>query len=66
MGRTYSTLEMHTQFWSENLKARDHSEDLDLDGKIMFEWILGKQGGKVLTECLWLWIETSGRLLSTW
>jgi len=30
-----------TIFWSENLKGRDHSEDLDVDGK-MLELILGK------------------------
>jgi hypothetical protein len=34
-------------FWSENLKGRDHSEDLDVDGTIILEWILRKQGGKV-------------------
>jgi hypothetical protein len=25
----------------ENLKGRDHSEDLRVDGKIILEWILG-------------------------
>jgi hypothetical protein len=25
----------------ENLKGRDHSEDLGVDGKIILEWILG-------------------------
>jgi hypothetical protein len=24
---------------SEDLKGRDHSEDLDVDGKIILEWI---------------------------
>jgi hypothetical protein len=32
-------------------KNLDHSDDLDLDGKIILELILGKQGGKV-----WYWI----------
>jgi hypothetical protein len=32
---------MHTIFLSENLKGRDHSEDLGIDGKIL-EWTLGK------------------------
>jgi hypothetical protein len=27
--------EMHTKFWSENQKGKDHSEDLDLDRKII-------------------------------
>jgi hypothetical protein len=33
---------MNTKFWSGNLKERDHSEDLGIDGKIILEWILGK------------------------
>jgi hypothetical protein len=27
-------------FWSENLKERDHSEDLVVDGRILLEWIM--------------------------
>jgi hypothetical protein len=27
----------------ENLKERDHSEDLGVDGNIILEWILGKE-----------------------
>jgi hypothetical protein len=33
---------MHTKFWLEDLKRRDHSEDLDVNGSIILEWILGK------------------------
>jgi len=33
---------MHTVFWLENLKRRDHLEDLGIYGKIILEWILGK------------------------
>jgi hypothetical protein len=36
----------------ENLKGRDHLEDLSVDGKITLEWILEKEGGKVWTECI--------------
>jgi len=25
---------MHEKFWSENLKGRDHSEDIDIHGRI--------------------------------
>jgi hypothetical protein len=32
--------EMHTEFWSENVKERDHSEDLCI-GREILEWILG-------------------------
>jgi hypothetical protein len=31
----------------EDLKDRDGSEDLGVDGRIILEWILGKLGGKV-------------------
>jgi hypothetical protein len=34
---------MHRTFQSENLKGRDHSEDLGLDWRIILEWILEKQ-----------------------
>jgi hypothetical protein len=54
---------MHTVFWLENLKARDRSEDLAVDGRIISECIIGKQGGKVWTGCIWLRIGTSGGLL---
>jgi hypothetical protein len=54
---------MHTIFWFENLKGRDHLEALDMDGKAILGWILGKYGGKVLTGCSWLWRGTSGRSL---
>jgi hypothetical protein len=35
-------------------KGRDHSEDLDIDGKIILESILGKCGEKVWTGFIWL------------
>jgi hypothetical protein len=33
---------MHKKFLSENLKERDYSENLGVDGKIILEWILEK------------------------
>jgi hypothetical protein len=33
---------MHKIFWLENLKGRDHSEDLSIDERIILEWIFGK------------------------
>jgi hypothetical protein len=45
MGGMYSThgkdKKMHTVFWLEDLKGRDHSEDLGVDGRIL-QRILGK------------------------
>jgi hypothetical protein len=52
---------MHTLFWLENLKGRDHSEDLNVDGKIL-ERISGRVGRKVWTGYIWLRIGTSGGL----
>jgi hypothetical protein len=49
----------------ENLKGRDNSEDLSVDGKIILEWILRKQGRKVWTLFIWLRIVTSGRIFRT-
>jgi hypothetical protein len=37
---------MHTKFWSENLKGRDHSENLGKDWKIILKRILGKYSAK--------------------
>jgi hypothetical protein len=38
---------MRKQFWSGSLKGRDHSEELDVDGMIILEWIVGKEGEKM-------------------
>jgi hypothetical protein len=32
---------------SENVKGRNHSEDLGVDGRIILEWILAKHGGEM-------------------
>jgi hypothetical protein len=39
-------------------------EDLDVDGRIKTDWILGKQGKKVWTRFTWFRIRTSGRLMN--
>jgi len=53
MGGAFSTRgkdeKIHTKFWSENLKGRGHSDDTDVDGRIILEWTLGKYDGKVRT-----------------
>jgi len=59
---------MHTKLWLDNLKGRDHLEQLGIDGGMMMmmmmmmtEWSLEKQGGKAWTGFIWLRIGTSGR-----
>jgi len=39
------------------------SENLDVDGKVILHWILGKYGTKVWTGRIWPRIGTSGGLL---
>jgi hypothetical protein len=53
---------IHTKFWLEKLKGKDHLEDLGIDGKIILELILGKQV-KGWAGCIWQGMGTSGRLL---
>jgi hypothetical protein len=54
---------MLTKFCPAKLKGKDHWGDLGLDGKIILEWLLGKQGGKVWPGCIWLRIGANGELL---
>jgi hypothetical protein len=53
---------MHTGFLLENLKRKDHFEDLVVDGKMILEPILMKCRGKVWTGFIWLKIGSSGGL----
>jgi hypothetical protein len=55
----------NTKFLLENLKGRDLSEDLGVDGKIILEWILREYDGKAWAGLIRLMIRTSGGLLRT-
>jgi hypothetical protein len=44
-------------------EGENHSEDLDIDGRIILEWILGKWGGMMWTGFIWITIGTNGELL---
>jgi hypothetical protein len=54
---------MHTKLWLENLKGRNRSEDLEIDGKLTLELISGEQGGKVRTGITCLGTGTINGLL---
>jgi hypothetical protein len=50
---------MHTKFWVENLKRRDHVEDRGRDGKIVLKWIMRKQDVRLWTGFIWLVLGSS-------
>jgi len=54
---------MHTKFWSETSKGRDHAEDVGVYGKIILKWMLGTHGVEMWTVFTWLIIGTSDGLL---
>ena len=60
MWHVLETGEVHTGFWWNNLRERDHLEDLDIDGRLIFEWIFRNWNGEVWTGFLWIRIRTGG------
>ena len=38
----WGRVEVRSEFWSRNLRERDHLEDPGIDGRIILRWILGK------------------------
>jgi hypothetical protein len=42
---------MCTKFWLDRLRGRDHLEGPGIDGRILLNWILGKDGGCRLDLC---------------
>jgi len=52
-------------FWLEILKGRDHSEVLGIDEKIILDWILGKECGKLWIECIW-WLALVNGVMNLW
>jgi hypothetical protein len=45
----------------ENLNGRDQSEDLDVDGRIILQWILDKQILRLWSGFFWLRLGTVTR-----
>jgi hypothetical protein len=53
---------MHTKFWSEYLKERDHLEDIGVDGRIILKWVLEKRCVMMWTGFIWLSVGSNGGL----
>jgi hypothetical protein len=56
---TWGRQQMHTGFWSGNLKETDRLEHTRVDEKIILKLILKDQIGRVRTGFIWLRIRTS-------
>ena len=56
----WETGQMHTGFWWRDLKERDHSEDLGVDGMIILKWIFKKRDRETWIGLIWFRIRTSG------
>jgi hypothetical protein len=54
---------MHIEYWWESQKERDHWEDQEVGGWIIFKRILERSDELVFTAVIWLRIGTSGGLL---
>jgi len=61
VSNTQMIREMNTKFKSENLKGRDHFEDVD--GGIILKWALNKEYVIMWTEFMRLRTQSSGGLL---
>jgi hypothetical protein len=65
VGHVEHTVEIRTVYTVllQNLKGRDHLEDLGVDGKTTLQWILEEQDRKVWNGFIYLRKGSSGRLL---
>jgi len=54
---------INSRDFSHKLKRKYHSEDLDEDGRVILEGIVGRESGELWTGFIWLRTETSSGLL---
>ena len=57
---TYGGQEVHTEIWWRDLKERDRSEDVGVDGRVILKWTFKKSDGEAWTGLIWLRIRTVG------
>jgi hypothetical protein len=46
MWHVWETGDVHKGFWCGNLRERGHLEDMDVDGKLIINWIFKKEDGR--------------------
>jgi hypothetical protein len=46
MWHAWSRIKIYAGFWLEDLKERDHSEDMFIDRRIVLKWILSSRTGQ--------------------
>jgi hypothetical protein len=63
MFHAWERREMHTKFWPENLKGRNHAGNMGIDGSLILQWNLGKYVEMLLSGFIWLRIGADIRLL---
>jgi hypothetical protein len=56
----------NTEFRHGNLKEKDHTANLDVDGRKIFTWIKNKRDGKAWTGLSWLGAVDKWRALILW
>jgi len=62
MRHVWDTREVHTGFSGRPDGQRNNLEDLEVDGRIILQWIFKKWDGEGI-GLIWLGTETSGRPL---
>jgi len=58
-------LEKRIKFWLQSLKGRGHLDYLYIDGRIILEWIMGEESGKIWNGFSWLRVGSNAGLLRT-
>jgi len=56
-------IKFHTKFWFENLNGRIRLEELEVNRKIIFQWLLKRGGLTNWTGFNWFRTGISGRIL---